>query len=154
MSLSQTTIQVRVARQEDQPVILRLVRRAHLNPLSLGWRHFRLAVDASGQAIGCGQVRRHGDGSRELASIVVAEAWRGRGVARAVIERLMAEAGPPLWLTCRSGLKGLYARFGFREADPDDRLPAYFRRVRSLAKTLAVLSAREERLTVMLWEGV
>jgi amino-acid N-acetyltransferase len=147
-------IQIRVARQEDQPVIRRLVRRAHLNPLSLGWRQFWLAVDASGQAIGCGQVRRHGDGSRELASIVVAEAWRGRGVARAVIERLMAEAGPPLWLTCRSGLTGFYARFGFREADPDDRLPAYFRRVRGLAKTLAVLSARGERLTVMLWEGV
>jgi amino-acid N-acetyltransferase len=146
-------IQVRVARREDQPLIRRLVRDAQLNPLSLSWRQFWLPVDASGQVIGCGQVRRHGDGSRELASIVVAEAWRGRGVARALIGRLMAEAGPPLWLTCRSGLKGFYARFGFREADPADRLPAYFRRVRSLAKTLGVLSARGERLAVMLWEG-
>jgi N-acetylglutamate synthase-like GNAT family acetyltransferase len=146
-------IQIRVARQEDQPVIRRLVLRAHLNPLSLGWRQFRLAVDDRGQVIGCGQVRQHGDGSRELASIIVAEGWRGRGVARAVIERLMAEAGPPLWLTCRSGLKGFYARFGFREADPADRLPAYLRRMRSLAEALSVLFAREERLAVMLWEG-
>ena len=87
----------------------------------------------------------------ELASIVVAEAWRGQGVARVVIEHLMAEAGPPLWLTCRSGLINFYARFGFREVDPADPLPAYFRCVRRVAEALRSLSRHGERLAVMRW---
>ena len=146
-------VRLRQATREDQPTIHRLVHQANINPLDLVWQRFLLAVDEAGEAIGCGQVKPHRDGSRELSSIVVIESWRRRGVARALIERLMAEAGPPLWLTCRSGLVPLYVRFEFRLLGPDEPQPAYFRRVRRLAAAFGMLAGRGESLAVMVWEG-
>ena len=146
-------IRLRPATREDQPTIRRLVHQANINPLDLDWQRFLLAVDEAGAALGCGQVKPHRDGSRELSSIVVIESWRRRGVARALIERLMVEAGPPLWLTCRSGLVPLYVRFGFGLVGPDEPQPAYFRRVRRLAAAFGMLAGSGESLAVMVWEG-
>jgi len=146
-------IRLRPATREDQPTIRRLVHQANINPLDLDWQRFLLAVDEAGAALGCGQVKPHRDGSRELSSIVVIESWRRRGVARALIERLMVEAGPPLWLTCRSGLVPLYVRFGFRTVEAEEPQPAYFRRVRRLAAAFGMLAGRGESLAVMVWEG-
>ena len=146
-------VRLRLATREDQAIIHRLVHQANINPLDLDWQRFLLAVDEAGAALGCGQVKPHRDGSRELASIVVIESWRRRGVARALIERLMADAGPPLWLTCRSGLVPLYVRFGFGLVGPDEPQPAYFRRVRRLAAAFGMLAGSGESLAVMVWEG-
>lgn len=144
---------VRPASEGDQPVIQAMVRKARINPLGLDWRRFLIAVDPKGSVIGCGQVKPHRGGARELASIVVVESWRGLGVGRALVERLMADASPPLWLTCRSGLVPLYERFGFREIAADEPLPGYFRRLRQLARGLGLLSGTGEHLAVMVWRG-
>lgn len=88
--------------------------------------------------IGCGQVKQHRDGARELASIAVVESWRGRGVAGAIIRRLMQAEGSRLYLTCRAGLGPFYHHFGFREAAPDELSP-YFRRLSRLANILRYL---------------
>lgn len=146
---SSERINIRAARAEDQSRINELVRSARLNPLRLDWRNFFIAEGRGGEALACGQIREHRDGSQELASIVVDVNWRGRGLARAVIERLMAQAGRPLWLMCRSGLAPLYHRFGFEEVGPNDNQPAYFRRVRGLASVYHLLAGTGEHLAIM-----
>ena len=143
---------LRSAEKEDQGDIKQLIRAARINPIGLDWRRFVVAVNSSNQMMGCGQVKPHRDGSRELSSVAVAEHWRGRGVARAIIERLMGAHGPPLWLTCRSSLMPLYKGFGFRLVQDKNQTP-YFRRLRRLADAFMMLSASDECLAVMIWAG-
>ncbi len=121
--------------------------------MSLHWEHFILAVNAQGEMIGCGQIKPHIDGSRELASIAVEQCCRGRGVARAVIERLMQGQTPPLYLTCRSKLVPLYEKFGFRAVERTQEMPAYFRLIARAFKVFRWLFQSEDRLAVMVWEG-
>jgi predicted N-acetyltransferase YhbS len=132
-----------------------LVRGAQINPMGLDWRRFVVAVDEAGVVIGCGQLKPHGGstashqpGSLELASIVVAPDWQGQGVARAVIEHLLAGSPRPLWLTCMSGLVPFYARFGFYEVTALSEMPPYFRRVSRVFWLLARLSPAR-KLSVM-----
>ncbi|MDQ6722022.1 MAG: GNAT family N-acetyltransferase [Candidatus Dormibacteraeota bacterium] len=119
---------LRVATEADQPIIRRLIEEAHLNPMSLNWPNF-LVAEEEGAIVGVGQVKAHKDGSRELASIAVVPARQGHGIARAVIERLLArEPGVILHLTCRRELQGYYERFGFRRLETAE-YPRYFRRM-------------------------
>jgi amino-acid N-acetyltransferase len=144
---------LRPAREDEQPLVKSLIRNEHLNPLSLNWRHFWLAETEAGDIVGCGQVKTHGDDSRELASLVVLPDWRSRGVAGSLISRLKQEAGAPLWLTCRSGLIPFYARFGFEDVTHSEALPPYFRRLRGLAKVFLSLVRPRESMAVMVWSG-
>lgn len=151
---------LRHARGEDAPAIRALIHRVGINPTALDWRRFLLAVTPvpqgvipvpegdAGEMIGCGQIKPHGDGTRELASIAVEPAYRGQGVARAIIQRLMAENPPPLYLTCRSALGPFYAKFGFHRV-AEDEAPPYFRRLLRLMKVMRVFSVS---LWVMKWE--
>jgi N-acetylglutamate synthase-like GNAT family acetyltransferase len=101
--------------------------------------------------VGCGQIKPHGDGSRELASIAVAPAWREQGVARSIIEHLMAGEPGPLYLTCRASLGRFYARFGF-QAIEQAQMPPYFRRVSRLVNAFKSIRLVGEDLLVMRWE--
>jgi amino-acid N-acetyltransferase len=129
-----------------------LIFSERLNPLGINWRRFVLAVDEAGTIVGCAQVKPHGDGTRELASLVVVPSWRGRGVSRRLIETLQAAAGPPLYLTCRSGLTEFYARFGFTPLK-DPEMTSYYRRLKRLVRGFIWLTRSREGLAVMLWEG-
>src|SRR3989304_5329525 len=55
----------------DAGAIRSLIFRVGINPRGLDWRRFQVAVDPGGRLVGCGQVKPHADGSRELASIAV-----------------------------------------------------------------------------------
>ena len=127
-----------------------MIRRAGINPLGLHWRRF-VVVEANGEVIACGQVRVHGDGTRELASLAVADGWQGKRLARAIIEHLQRQAGPPLWLTCREGLVPLYRRFGFGQVTASGELSPYFRRLIRVARVLFKIMRRQEGLAVMRW---
>jgi N-acetylglutamate synthase-like GNAT family acetyltransferase len=152
MTVDDGSFTLRRARQEDETDIRRLIRQVGINPLGLHWERFLLAVDAQGAMIGCGQIKIHSDGSRELASIAVAEAWRRRGVARAIIRRLMASQDGRLYLTCRSELGPFYRRFGFREAARNELSP-YFRRLSKLAGWLGAFHLMpQEGLLIMRWD--
>lgn len=120
----------------------------HLNPLDLNWRHFTLAVEPGGQTAGFAQIKTHGDGSRELASLIVLPAWRGQGVARLLIEHLIRREPPPLYLTCESRLVPLYRKFGFEEISPAE-MPPYFRRLARMVGWAMRLSRSDQRLAVM-----
>ncbi len=139
---------LRAATARDSAAIRRLIRRVQINPTGLDWRHFVLAVDASGHMLGCGQLKPHRDGTLELASIAVEPPHRGEGIAGAIIEHLLADAPRPLYLMCRQSLGGFYQRWGFRPLT-ESEMPAYFRRLSRLARVLMILAKYEEGLLVM-----
>jgi len=121
-------LDIRAATAVDQPTIRRFVKEARLNPMSLNWPNFVIAEDDS-EIVGVGQVKAHGDGTRELASIVVAPARQGQGIGSAVIKNLLARnPAAVLHLTCRSELQSYYERFGFRLLNRA-AYPPYFARM-------------------------
>jgi len=139
---------LRPAVEQDFPAIRQLIRQVRINPTALDWRRFVVAVDASGELRGCGQLKPHGRGIVELASIAVVPTDRSRGIARAIIEHLIAKAPRPLYLTCRSGLQPFYEKWGFRVAGIDE-MPPYYRRLSRFANTMLGLFERGESMLVM-----
>jgi N-acetylglutamate synthase-like GNAT family acetyltransferase len=140
---------IRKATKEDFPEIRKLILEVHINPTGLDWRHFLVAVTLEDKVLGCGQIKTHFDGSRELASIAVQEQARGQGVAREVIEELLAcETKRPLYLMCRARLESLYSKFGFRRIGLND-MPPYFRRISRVEHIFASRARSVDRLSVM-----
>jgi N-acetylglutamate synthase-like GNAT family acetyltransferase len=140
---------LRQATAQDDATIHHIISQVHINPMGLDWRHFILAVDQGGTIIGCGQLKPHYDGSLELASIaVIPGEWRGRGVARAIIEHLLHQHPGRLYLTCRSELGPLYQKFGFEAIELDEMTP-YFKRLSRLVNLLNSLARQPGRLLVM-----
>ena len=128
---------IRPATQTDQATIRRLIKEANLNRMSLQWPNFVVAEDG-GATVGIGQVKTHGDGSRELASIAVIPARQGEGIGGAVIKSLLDREKGVVHLTCRSQLQGYYERFGFRRLDPPE-FPPYFKRLIPIINVMARL---------------
>jgi N-acetylglutamate synthase-like GNAT family acetyltransferase len=126
---------IRPATHADQETIRRLIQEANLNRMSLKWPHFVVAEDG-GEIVGIGQVKTHGDGSRELASIAVVPARQSQGIGSAIIKTLLAGEEGAVYLTCRRQLQGYYERFGFRRLAPGE-LPPYFRRLLPVMNVLA-----------------
>jgi N-acetylglutamate synthase-like GNAT family acetyltransferase len=136
-SLREVPLEIRPATAEDQDTISRLVKDARLNPMSLSWPNFVVAQEGS-ELVGVGQVKSHGDGSRELASIVVVPARQGSGIGSAVIRTLLAGHPGVLHLTCRRELQGYYERFGFRRLSRAE-YPPYFARMIPLVNLIGRL---------------
>lgn len=126
--------------------------------MGLHWSRFVLAVDDEGKMIGCAQIKSHSDGTHELASLAVIPEWRGKGVARRLIEYLVQahfQTSPhePLYLTCRGSLGPLYEHFGFRRLNPPE-MPTYFRRIHRLVQIFHKMKAApSEGLWVMRLES-
>ncbi len=138
---------LRPATEADFPEIKAIIRRARINPTKLDWPRFTVAV-SEGDLIGCVQLKPVPRGLTELASLAVRPAYRHQGIARALMERLLVDAPRPLYLTCRSGLGGLYEKFGFRTLDVDE-MPVYYRRLQRLARIFLELTRQNETLLVM-----
>ncbi len=145
--------QIRPAAKDNQPAIKQLIREGGINPLGIDYPRFLVAVDAAGTVVGCGQVKEHGDGSRELASIVVTRDWRGRGIAGELIQALQEKHGSPLWLTCMDRLVPFYQPFGFTQITSGREMPPYFRRAVRLFKLYQALTRHKGILAVMVWPG-
>jgi N-acetylglutamate synthase-like GNAT family acetyltransferase len=147
-------LKLRGAEAVDQDVITRMVTQARLNPMGLDWRRFILIEAQDGEVIACGQVKPHRDGSRELASLVVEEQWRGMGLGSAILSEFMQDYEPPLYLMCRSTLVSYYTRFGFRELTPEMEQPPYFKRIRRLfGKLVDWMAGDGSYLAIMEWSG-
>jgi len=90
-----------------------------------GGRIFMVLED--GVAIGCVALMKMGDGGYEVGKMTVAEALRGSGLGRLLMQRCIdvgAELGATrLYLETNSGLApalGLYRAMGFRDLPPAD----------------------------------
>ena len=130
---------IRPAIAADQPTISAMVRAARLNPFRLHWRDFLVAEDER-RIVGIGQVRPHGDGSRELSSLVVAREQRGTGIGSQIVRALLAREAGPVYLFCREQLTPFYARFGFDVADAQ-RLPRGLARMLRLGNLMSSTEA-------------
>lgn len=64
------------------------------------------------------------------------------GVARALIEQLLAQAPRPLYLMCRPELGVFYERFGFKIIGVKE-MPPYFRRMLRVIKVFVFLARHE-----------
>lgn len=144
---------LRPATAADQAAIKALIRAVEINPMGLDWRRFLVSVDEDGRLLGCGQLKPHGDGTRELASIAVVPEWRRRGLARSIICTLQEQAGPPLWLTCMDTLVPFYQPFGFARITNPAAMSPHFRRLHRLAGLFFKLSRESGELAVMKWTG-
>jgi amino-acid N-acetyltransferase len=147
-SFSPHAVTLRPATQSDAATIRQIIRQMGINPMGLDWQRFILAVDSSGNIVGCGQVKPHADGTQELASIAVLPAWRGRGIARRIIDQLLEQYPGRLYLTCRSELGVLYGKFGF-QIIPESEMTPYFKRISRMVTLLLRLTRRSDRLLVM-----
>jgi N-acetylglutamate synthase-like GNAT family acetyltransferase len=83
-----------------------------------------------GEAVGCCALIRLADGGFELAKMAVADAWKGRGLGRALmaaaVARAKADGAARLYLETNSGLApalALYRSFGFLEVTPAEPSP-------------------------------
>jgi len=139
---------IQKAEPEHTGQIRSLILHAGINPTALDWKRFLVALSPRGEFIGCGQIKPHADSTMELASIAVEPKWRGQGVARAIIDALLALYSGELYLMCQSSLGPLYEKFGFRSVE-QEKMPTYFRRVSKLAGVLENLNKSGERLLVM-----
>ena len=92
---------VRPARTPDVPTIARIVsgfadNRILLHKETVNYyenvQEFRVAVDPSDQVIGCGALHVMWDDLAEIRTLAVAPSWHGRGVGRALLEELVAQA--------------------------------------------------------------
>ncbi len=140
--------QLRPATEKDAADIRALIRLVGINPMSLDWRRFLVAVLQDGSLVGCGQIKPHGDGSNELASIAVHPTWQHQGIAAAIIQSLLNDRQGELYLTCRAGLGPFYEKFGFRIATGDELYP-YYKRLTHLVGILGKMRLMGEGLLVM-----
>jgi len=139
---------LRSAVKNDSNIIKTLVRQARLNPFDLDWRRFIVATTPQEGVIGCGQIKRHRDGSRELASLVVDPEYRGDGIGKTILEQLLANHPTPVYLTCLSSLMEYYESFGFTVTTNND-LPPYFCRLKRLFNIFRIFSKSQEDLLIM-----
>ena len=143
---------LRAATRADAWPIRKLIWRVGINPTGLDWRRFVLLVDEDDHLLACIQIKPHGDGSLELASLAVEPACRGQGHARRLIEHMLAGSRPPLYLTCARRLHPLYQRFGFRLLMPEE-MPPVLRRLHRLVNAASRLLSRPDSMLVMRWDG-
>lgn len=136
------------AAASDSAAIRTLIHTVGINPTALDWRRFTIATDENGAMLGCGQIKAHGDGAYELASIAVWPRFQGQGVGRAIIMHLLAEAPSPLYLTCRAGLRTYYEKFGFQSL-VYAQMPPYFRRLWRITRMVTKLFPRMGSMQIM-----
>lgn len=139
---------LRPAGETEASAIKDLIHLVGINPTGLDWKRFIVAVKADGQIIGCGQLKPHGGGILELASIATLPDYRNQGIASAIIELLLVKSPRPLHLMCESKMGSFYEKFGFQRLPPAE-MPRYFRRIVQLVGLADLFSRSGETLLVM-----
>lgn len=145
MSTCIDPVYLRAATAADQPMIRAMIHTARLNPVHVQWPNFIVAVARAGEAapaqiVGVGQIKPHGDGSRELASIAVLPAYQSRGIAAALIHTLLGGECGPVYLYCGNTMPAYYARFGFVEVEANALPRAIARWFRLGKRAVALIS--------------
>ena len=140
---------VRRARPDDQPVITAMVRRARLNPAGLHWEQF-VVGERDGRAAGVAQLRRHADGTKELASLAVEAGARGPGVATQMVDSLLAGEAAAVYALIDRRFVGHFARWGFHQVAPSE-LPRSVSRIYLIGRAVTALGSllRRQRIRIV-----
>jgi len=111
------TVSIRPATEHDQAQILALARGERVKPFGLHWQNFVVAEQEQ-RIVGAVQLRKHGNGSLELGSLLVATPLRNQGIAAHLIDRrLEGVTGRVLMITGRR-YADHYRRWGFVRIAP------------------------------------
>lgn len=107
-----------------------------------------VALDDAGARVGQGRLVPMGDGHVELGGMWVRDAWRGRGVASALVRSLLdAAGGAVVWCVPWADLAAYYQGLGIPDVAPEETAPEGVR-----AK-LAYCRARYARAVTLLRRG-
>jgi N-acetylglutamate synthase-like GNAT family acetyltransferase len=118
---------LRLATPDDEQWINERYASVHFQPSDLS-RDLMVIAEIDGVTAGIGRLVPAGDDACELGGMHVLEEFRGRGVARAVIEELLHHAdGREVYCIPFAELEPIYAGAGFVRIDADGELPAYVR---------------------------
>ena len=140
--------EIRPALEVESAQIKDLINLVGINPTGLDWKRFIVAVNGNGQVVSCGQLKPHGEDVLELASIGTLPEYRGKGLARLVIESLLQKSPRPLYLMCISHNGPMYEKFGFHIIE-EKEMPKYFRRISKMFNVADLFRKTEEKLLVM-----
>lgn len=146
-------VRLRTGGPADAPLLYKAVLREKMNPLGLRPERFTVAErEGSNAVVGFGQVKPLGGGrALELASLVVEESERGKGLGTALVSSLVQRAGPtPLYLVTISSRVQLYKRCGFEEVAASQLVTAPVQLLlEALAGTVVAWLAVQQRLVLM-----
>jgi len=142
-------ITVRRAREEDEPVIRTMVRRARLNPANLKWERFVIA-ERDGRTVGVAQLRRHSDGAIELASLFVEPDARRHGIAAHMVDALLADERAPVITLIDRRFVEHFSQWGFAQVDPG-QLPRSVARGYRIGRVVTAVGSvlRRERIRIV-----
>ena len=126
-----------------------------MNPLFLDWENFVVACSEEGEVIGCGQIRPLSDaGQMELASLVVDEAYRGKGVGTAIVTDLLDRKRPQgkrsVFCTTLARTSLFYERIGFRKVKNANDVPLALRLEIGVGTFIAALAAGDSLVLLRL----
>jgi GNAT superfamily N-acetyltransferase len=118
---------LRLANTDDAQWINERYASVHFQPSNLS-RDLMVVAEIDGAAAGIGRLVPAGEHACELGGMLVFEEFRGRGMARAIIEELLRHAnGRAVYCIPFAELEPIYAGAGFVRIIPDEELPAYIR---------------------------
>jgi predicted N-acetyltransferase YhbS len=118
---------LRLATRDDERWINERYASVHFQLSDLA-RDLMVVAELDGVAVGIGRLVPAGDDACELGGMHVLEEFRGRGIARAVVDELLRRAnGRQVYCIPFADLEPIYAASGFVRIEPRDDHPAYVR---------------------------
>lgn len=89
-------------------------------------REVLIVAELDGERAGIGRLVPASEDACELGGMLVFEQFRGRGVARAIVDELLRHAGGrTVYCIPFADLEPIYAKAGFVRCEPDATLPRY-----------------------------
>lgn len=109
---------LRTATAADAGWIREQYEKVHFIPSDLA-RDVVVVAEVDGVRAGMGRLVPAGDGACELGGMYVDDAYRGRGIARAIVDELIGRAASKdVYCVPFADLETLYAAAGFRRIEP------------------------------------
>ncbi len=91
-------------------------------------RDLVIVAELDGEYAGLGRLVPAGERAYELGGMLVFDAFRGRGVAKAIIDELLRHAGGrEVYCIPFADLEPIYAKAGFARRERDEALPEHIR---------------------------